>query len=62
MSYERWARRMDDAVESAWLRSLRSAGREARATPRHRFVPTPGGARKAPAPLRDRTIVAGADR
>ena len=26
MAYERWARRMDDAVASTWLRGLRSQG------------------------------------
>lgn len=58
MSYERLAKRMDDAVESAWLRSLRSQAREARTTARHRFVPTPPGAKKPVASLRDRPIVA----
>lgn len=62
MSYERWAKRMDDAVESAWLRGLRSQGREPRTAPRHRFVPTPPGAKKPAGGLRDRTIPAGADR
>ena len=62
MSYERWAKRMDDAVESAWLRGLRSQGRQTRATPRHRFVPTPPGAKQPAAGLRDRTIPAGVDR
>jgi hypothetical protein len=61
MSYERWAKRMDDAVESTWLRSLRSQDGEPRAKPRHRFVPTVPGSKK-PAGLRDRTIAAGADR
>ena len=61
MSYERWAKRMDDAVESTWLRSLRSAG-EPRTKPRHRFVPTPPGAKQPVTGLRDRTIAAGADR
>jgi hypothetical protein len=27
MAYERWAKRMDDAVLSSWLRGLRSEGR-----------------------------------
>jgi hypothetical protein len=27
MSYERWAKRMDDAVASTWLRGLRSQDR-----------------------------------
>lgn len=62
MSYERWAKRMDDAVESTWLRSLRSPAGEERAKPRHRFVPTPNGAKKPVAGLRDRTVAAGADR
>lgn len=62
MSYERWAKRMDDAVETTWLRSLRSQGRDARATPRHRFVPTPPAASKSPGALRDRTLPAGVDR
>jgi len=57
MSYERWTKRMDDAVESTWLRSLRSQGRAVR-TPRHLFVPTPAGAKKPVTSLRDRTIVA----
>jgi hypothetical protein len=62
MSYERWAKRMDDAVESSWLRGLRSQAGEPRATPRHRFVPTPAGAKQPVGGLRDRTIAAGADR
>ena len=62
MSYERWAKRMDDAVESTWLRSLRTQAGESRATPRHRFVPTPKGAKPPAAGLRDRTVPAGADR
>ena len=62
MSYERWAKRMDDAVESTWLRSLRSQGGEPRAKPRHRFVPTPTGAKPPVRGLRDRTIAAGAER
>jgi hypothetical protein len=59
MSYERWTKRMDDAVESTWLRSLRSVptGKTG-----HRFVPTPGAAKKQVAALRSRTIAAGADR
>ena len=62
MSYERWAKRMDDAVESAWLRGLRSQGRASRTTPRHRFVPTPPGAKQPGVGLRDQTIAASADR
>jgi hypothetical protein len=62
MSYERWAKRMDDAVESTWLRSLRSQDRDPRATPRHRFVPTATSAKKRVAGLGDRTVAAGADR
>ena len=27
MAYERWTKRMDDAVASTWLRGLRSTGR-----------------------------------
>ena len=60
MSYERWAKRMDDAVESSWLRGLRS--QDPRPAPRHRFVPNPPGAKKPVRSLRDRTIAAGADR
>ena len=55
MKYERLTKRMDEAVESSWLRSLRSVGVEPRATPRHRFVPTPS-AKKPVGGLRDRTI------
>ena len=62
MSYERWAKRMDDAVESTWLRSLRSQGDDARATPRHRFVPNPAKSKTQVAGLRDRTLPAGVDR
>ena len=62
MSYERWAKRMDAAVESAWLRSLRTQDREPRRKARHRFVPTPGGAKQPVPGLRDRTIAAGLDR
>jgi hypothetical protein len=62
MSYERWAKRMDDAVESTWLRSLRSQGTDPRKTPRHRFVPTPSGAKQQGRGLRGRTLPAGADR
>ena len=62
MSYERWAKRMDDAVESSWLRSLRSQGDEVRAKPRHRFVPTPSGAKQPVRAIRDRTVPAGLDR
>ena len=62
MSYERWAKRMDDAVESSWLRSLRSQDDDARARPRHRFVPTPAGAKQPVPALRDRTVPAGLDR
>ncbi|HEX2085791.1 MAG TPA: hypothetical protein VHF89_08920 [Solirubrobacteraceae bacterium] len=59
MSYERWAKRMDDAVESSWLRGLRSQGRPPGATPRHRFVPTPPpGAKKPVSGLPSRTIPA----
>jgi hypothetical protein len=58
MSYERLAKRMDDAVESAWLRSLRSQARQAGKAPRHLFVPTPAGAKKPVGSLRDRAIVA----
>lgn len=61
MSYERWAKRMDEAVESAWLRSLRSQDQRPRRKARHRFVPTPGDAKK-PAGMADRTIAAGFDR
>lgn len=28
MAYDRWTKRMDDAVASTWLRGLRSQGRE----------------------------------
>ena len=56
MSYERVAKRMDVAVESSWLRSLRSQGRERPATPRHRFVPTPASVPKQVPVLRDRTV------
>ena len=62
MSYERWAKRMDDAVETAWLRSLRSQGEAPRSKPRHRFVPTAPGAKKPVAGIRDRTLAAGLDR
>ena len=62
MSYERWAKRMDDAVESTWLRSLRSSEDVARSKPRHRFVPAPDATKKPVAGLRDRTLPAGADR
>ena len=61
MSYERWAKRMDDAVESTWLRSLRSQGDEPRAKPRHRFVATPSAPKNPGRGLRDRTVAAGAD-
>ena len=47
MSVERWTKRMDDAVESAWLRSLRSQARVAR-TARHVFVPTPSAKQTGP--------------
>jgi hypothetical protein len=60
MSYERWTKRMDDAVETAWLRGLRSQAKVAR-TSRHLFVPNPAKAPAAPR-LRDRSIVAGVDR
>lgn len=61
MAHERWAKRMDDAVESAWLRGLRSQGRAARGAAAARLLP------KAPRPqtsLRelDRTAPAGAER
>lgn len=62
MSYERWAKRMDDAVESTWLRSLRSQDQEPRAKPRHRFVGTPSTAKTPVRGLGDRTVAAGADR
>ena len=61
MSYERWAKRMDDAVESTWLRGLRSQTQVAR-TSRHVFVPNlAAGKSKAPR-LSDRSMVAGAER
>ncbi len=63
MSYERWAKRMDDAVESSWLRSLRSQARPPGTAPRHRFVPSsPAGAKKPASGLRGRTLPAGLDR
>lgn len=39
MAYERWAKRMDDAVASAWLRGLRSPGSEKAAQPRVKATP-----------------------
>jgi hypothetical protein len=59
MTYERWAKRMDDAVESSWLRGLRSQAR-AQPTGRHRFVATPRP--KTPLGKLDRSIAAGVDR
>ncbi len=32
MAHERWAKRMDDAVQTAWLRGLRSQGRPEKGT------------------------------
>ena len=60
MSYERWAKRMDDAVESSWLRGLRSSERAPRSAPRHRFVPNPPAGKKSMAGRR--AVPAGADR
>ena len=60
MSYERWTKRMDDAVESSWLRGLRSQTKVAR-TSRHLFVPNPAAKPAAPR-LRDRPVAAGVDR
>ena len=61
MAHERWAKRMDDAVASAWLRGLRSQGRPEKGTGAQRLLA------KAPRKTQslgnlDRTIVAGADR
>ena len=61
MSYERWAKRMDAAVESSWLRGLRSQ-RPDESTPRHVFVPNPPGAKQPVTRLRDRTLAASFDR
>ncbi|HEV3002575.1 MAG TPA: hypothetical protein VGW75_17690 [Solirubrobacteraceae bacterium] len=61
MAHERWVKRMDDAVESSWLRGLRSQGRPASGSAAARLLPKAPRAKK---PLRelDRTAVAGADR
>ena len=39
MAYERWAKRMDDAVASTWLRGLRSQGTERLAQRRLKATP-----------------------
>ncbi len=60
MAHERWARRMDDAVQSAWLRGLRSQG-PAKGTGTPRFMGKTPRAKQQLGKL-DRTVVAGADR
>ena len=60
MAHERWAKRMDDAVQSAWLRGLRSTSSE-------KSVGTQGFRAKTPRTKQslatlDRTVPAGADR
>jgi hypothetical protein len=61
MAHERWAKRMDDAVQTAWLRGLRSQGSPERGTGTQRLL---GKAPRATQQLGklDRTAVAGADR
>ena len=58
MAHERWAKRMDAAVESTWLRGLRSQGHPEKGCATQRFAPR---AKQTLGKL-DRTIVAGADR
>ena len=52
---------MDDAVESSWLRGLRSQTKAAR-TSRHVFVPNLAASKGKGSRLGDRSMVAGAER
>lgn len=62
MAHERWARRMDDAVQTAWLRGLRSQRAETgTGTGTQRFLAKAPRATQQLSKL-DRTAVAGADR
>ncbi|HEX8119700.1 MAG TPA: hypothetical protein VF549_00410 [Solirubrobacteraceae bacterium] len=61
MKYERSTKRMDDAVESSWLRGLRSQARAMQgSSSRNLLGSTPRA--KAPAGKLDRSIAAGVDR
>ena len=59
---QRWAKRMDDAVESMWLRNLRLQARAAgqAATPQRLMAGAPRA--KAPLAKLDRSVAAAADR
>ncbi len=61
MAHERWAKRMDDAVESTWLRGLRSQGRPETGSASPRFLANSPRGKQTLGKL-DRTAVAGADR
>ena len=61
MAHDRLAKRMDDAVQSAWLRNLRSTGRAQQVARAQRFLATAPRAKQSLGKL-DRTVAAGAER
>ena len=61
MAHERWAKRMDDAVQTAWLRGLRSTARSEKGTTAQSLLAKAPRAKQSLANL-DRTVSAGADR
>lgn len=61
MAYERWAKRMDDAVESSWLRGLRSQASAQQSSAAQRFLGSAPRGKKSLGKL-DRTVAAGLER
>jgi hypothetical protein len=61
MAHERWAKRMDDAVQTAWLRGLRSTARTEKGATTQSLLAKAPRAKQSLATL-DRTVPAGADR
>ncbi len=61
MAHDRWAKRMDAAVESTWLRGLRSQGRSEQVSGTQRLL-AKAPRKGQPLGKLDRTIVAGAER
>ncbi len=61
MAYERLVKRMDDAVESSWLRGLRSQSRPTQVSAAQRFIAAPPRRKPSLGKL-DRTVAAGTER